>query len=195
MNTTIKIIKSILKQPRRLDFPVMLKALNCKYICEVGVNRGDNFRLLLNAEPDLAVAVDAWRADGAISQNDNLETQETLNTYHDDLVTLSKTVPAIKILRMYSLEAAKTFADEFFDFVYIDADHTYEAVKQDISAWYPKVKRGGVLSGHDYSNWTNSNGVRFGVIEAVNEFVEKQNLKDNFHTTKGHCKNWLVVKP
>lgn len=49
-----------------------------------------------------------------------------------------------------SWEKAATFADESVDFVFVDASHHYEDVKRDLLAWYPKIKKGGVLAGHDY---------------------------------------------
>jgi len=55
-------------------------------------------------------------------------------------------------VKKFSVDAAKEFEDEHFDLVFIDANHTYEFVKEDISAWYPKVRVGGVLAGHDFCN-------------------------------------------
>jgi hypothetical protein len=79
-----------------------------------------------------------------------------------------------RVLRMDSLEAAGRFEDGSLDFVFIDADHTYEGCKADIEAWLPKMKRTGVICGHDY-------GVGFpGVVRAVDEIfgstVEVQRL-------------------
>jgi hypothetical protein len=70
---------------------------------------------------------------------------------------------AINTIRMASLDAANTYADESLDFVFIDASHMYEDVKADLIAWYPKIKPGGILAGHDYGTWD-------GVTRAVNEF-------------------------
>lgn len=67
-----------------------------------------------------------------------------------------------KLLRQTSVEAAAAFADGFFDLIFIDADHTYESVKADLAAWWPKVKSPGVLCGDDYS-WDS-------VRKAVDEF-------------------------
>jgi SAM-dependent methyltransferase len=64
-------------------------------------------------------------------------------------------------IRQDSSEAAKNFDEGGVDFVYIDAKHDYESVKKDISAWKGKVRRGGIISGHDYS--------RDSVAQAVNE--------------------------
>jgi predicted O-methyltransferase YrrM len=74
------------------------------------------------------------------------------------------------------------------DFAFIDASHAYEAVARDIQAWWPKIKSGGTLAGHDYypqnpKNWP-------GVAKAVHDFVKRENLKLQ------HVKNsWKVKKP
>jgi len=52
-------------------------------------------------------------------------------------------------IKLPSTEASKQFDDEFFDIVFIDADHSYDAVVEDIRAWLPKVKKDGILCGHD----------------------------------------------
>ena len=74
------------------------------------------------------------------------------------------------IIKLPSVQAADKFAEESLDFVFIDANHSYEAVKEDIEAWTPKVKPGGIVSGHDYYLTRHGN---YGVIEAVNEYVDK----------------------
>lgn len=76
-----------------------------------------------------------------------------------------------EILRSYSKPASLFFDNESIDFVYVDGEHTYDAVCCDMKTWWPKVKSGGILSGHDY-NETNP-----GTKKAVNEFAEKNNLK------------------
>jgi len=55
-----------------------------------------------------------------------------------------------EVIKNYSIEAAKTFEDYSLDAVFIDGDHTYDAVRSDILSWYPKVKIGGYISGHDF---------------------------------------------
>lgn len=57
--------------------------------------------------------------------------------------------PNIKKIKMTSVDASKLYEDNSIDFVYIDADHTYNAVIEDINSWIPKVKNGGYLGGHD----------------------------------------------
>jgi hypothetical protein len=73
-------------------------------------------------------------------------------------------------LKMTSTEAAKLFEDESIDFVYIDACHEYESVKSDIHSWMPKIKKGGIIAGHDY------NPTFPGVIQAVHEEFGENNI-------------------
>jgi len=70
-----------------------------------------------------------------------------------------------KIFVGYSVDAAATIADETVGFVYIDGDHSEEAVRKDIAAWWPKLQPGGMLAGHDIQLG--------GVLNAVTDFVGK----------------------
>lgn len=68
-------------------------------------------------------------------------------------------------------EAAKNFVDASVDFVFVDADHSYEGVLKDLRAWWPKVKAGGRMAGHDHT-------LAFpGVIQAVAEFFDGKALR------------------
>jgi hypothetical protein len=78
---------------------------------------------------------------------------------------------------MSSIEAAETYLDNSLDFVFIDAAHDYDSVKQDIISWLPKVKKGGIISGHDYPHLP--------VRRSVNELLTKVGFI-------GAC--WWVVK-
>lgn len=78
------------------------------------------------------------------------------------------------IIRATSREAAREFDDNFFDFVFIDGDHSYEGVKEDIHLWLPKTKK--LLCGHDYGNQRNRLGI-FGVDRAVNEIFGSDGFK------------------
>jgi predicted O-methyltransferase YrrM len=74
------------------------------------------------------------------------------------------------IVRAMSSEAAPSFADGSLDFVYIDANHSYEGCRDDIALWWPKVKVGGILAGHDYVDGAFPEG-EFGVKQAVDAFA------------------------
>jgi len=70
----------------------------------------------------------------------------------------------LRLIREESSRAAGIFPDGYFDLVFIDGDHTYEAVLQDLKAWTPKVRKGGWVSGHDCIRRTP------GVAKALEEF-------------------------
>jgi predicted O-methyltransferase YrrM len=74
-------------------------------------------------------------------------------------------------LRSLSWEGAKNYSDESLDFVFIDAAHDHESVIKDLVSWYPKVKKGGIIAGHDYH-------YDCGVYSAVNQFFQdNKNIK------------------
>ena len=146
----IAILKEIqtIKRPQWVSGFLPKFGLN-KRLCEIGVRKGSNLFRLLRAKPELMVAVDIWKDDGDIGHNDIGFAQVELDRQYASILDATKKYPALQVLRMYSHEAAALFADGLFDYVYLDADHTYKAVKQDIAAWYPKVRSGGLLAGHD----------------------------------------------
>ena len=72
----------------------------------------------------------------------------------------------------YSYNVVDDFKDQYFDFVYIDSCHLYEAVKADLNSFLPKLKEQGVMAGHDYVKYSN-----FGVIQAVDEFCQEHYYK------------------
>jgi|TARA_R110000824_G_scaffold185997_10_gene367107 hypothetical protein len=97
------------------------------------------------------------------------------------------------ILRGYSYNLKYFFEDQSIDFVYIDGEHSYEAVSQDIADWWPKIKPGGILAGHDYND-TNP-----GSIQAVDEFAEKSGVEFKITGTspeKGDADapSWVFIK-
>jgi len=77
----------------------------------------------------------------------------------------------IMFIYMSSKKASNMFKDEYFDFVYIDANHSYKHVYNDICVWYPKVRVGGMIGGHDFNTQHND------VILAVFDFIDKYNLQ------------------
>jgi predicted O-methyltransferase YrrM len=55
-----------------------------------------------------------------------------------------------EFMRMYTTEAAKLVPDDSLDFIYVDARHDYCGVREDLREWWPKLRMGGILAGHDY---------------------------------------------
>lgn len=93
----------------------------------------------------------------------------------------------INPVRSYSVTASRQYQDESLDVVYIDAGHSYEQVLADIYAWYPKVKPGGIIAGHDFA--FEHPVSRAGVIRAVLEFFHDKPLE-----ILPHARTWKSVK-
>jgi len=85
-----------------------------------------------------------------------------------------------------SVEALKVFPDALFDWIYIDAQHTYEGVKRDIDAARHKVKPDGWLVFNDYTIWSYVEMQPYGVVAAVNEFCIEENWKLIYLTLPNH---------
>lgn len=80
----------------------------------------------------------------------------------------------VELHRGYSAPMLQTLPENYLDWVFIDANHSYEAVTEDLAAVLPKMKPGGVISGHDYINTPHWKNLNYGVVEAVDEFCERE---------------------
>jgi hypothetical protein len=87
-----------------------------------------------------------------------------------------------KIMRMDSVDAAAQMADASLDLVFLDADHSYQGVREDLVAWVPKVKPGGWIGGHDYENPEPKFDFS-GVERAVNEWANGRPVEKDLHFT------------
>ncbi len=142
---------------------------------EVGVWKGDNALSIVEyLNPKMLILVDAWDENvesvDAIHMNDfnqdeNDESQEghLLQTFRQFANATN-----VVIIRGLSTDVAKLLIGKF-DFVYIDAGHCYESIKNDLKFWSPLVREGGVLGGHDY----NIEGVEIAVREFFKEAPDK----------------------
>lgn len=95
------------------------------------------------------------------------------------------------LLNVPSEKAAREFTRDSLDFVYVDGNHDYKHVAQDILLWWPKIHPGGVLGGHDYMT-RNDSFQRCGVEQAVNEFVASN---PGLLLWKTDCSSWWLHKP
>ena len=137
---------------------------------EIGVERGETAKRLLSL-PNIRdyYCIDNWRYDpvyAKVAKHKNTMRNHTQTMFSLFLTRASKFTDRIRIITAKSEEAVKLFGDEFFDFVFIDATHSYECVRQDILIWTPKVKPGGFLCGHDYGA-----DLFPGVKQAVDEII------------------------
>ena len=140
-------------------------------------------RLLKNAGDKVSEywAIDRWNLLPREYGRMHNRTMENWDEMYWYACSLSIWFPQLHVARMDSEDAAKLFPDGYFDLVFIDSDHYYEAVKKDIPLWLPKVRKGGILSGHDYASKRHP-----GVEKAVKEI-----FGDDFYIAKD---TWIWIK-
>jgi len=142
------------------------RARERKRIAEIGSWKGRSTRALADHTNGVVFAVDTWNGSNEEAHHRELAGRESWWLADEFKNNLSDHLDARKVImvRQPSLLAARSIVSSLrFDMVFIDAEHTNEAVKADIAAWRPLVAAGGLLCGHDYGGpWT-------GVTRAVNE--------------------------
>jgi len=166
--------------------------------CEVGVYEGITTNRMLDMLPNIKryYTVDTWDIytlyDGTQFKKPKNPTRKS---WHNSITNFFENTKnnqhRIVSLRMPSTEAINHIEDESLDWVFIDANHQYEYIKENLEIWIPKVKQGGLVSGHDYGNpkETNRNwGITKAVDEYVEEFVGKENLIVKPHFVWGFIK-------
>ena len=94
--------------------------------------------------------VDLWSAQENYRQMDNATTSKNLERMEEARRNVARFGTKAVLVRKSSVEAAAQFEDASIDFVYLDARHTYDAVMEDLEAWWPKVRPGGIVAGEDY---------------------------------------------
>jgi len=158
-------------------------------VAEVGVWEGNNARHLMELNLERLFLVDPYKAYKRHTQEEMNEAMGIALPKIASHPTAYKT----SFIRMESVEAAMLFPDEYFDYVYIDGDHSLEGAEKDLEAWWPKVKCGGYFAGHDYSS-------SIGVMNAVDTFCEERGLTVQTWAHPGtedgamHLSDWLIEK-
>ena len=139
---------------RRTDMAHYVVASGFKRGVEIGVQRGEFARTMVSEWAghglDLYALVDVWAPQENYLDVANVD----LNAQEDILKTARRALAAYAndtlFLRMYSVEAARWFEPESLDFVYVDARHDYCGVTEDLVAYWPLLRSGGLMAGHDY---------------------------------------------
>ena len=154
---------------------------NSKFV-EVGVWKGDFSKQIWNiSSPNLLVLVDSWTFDekvrGCAPQVSGEEplSQNFFDQAKKDTYDKFENVQNVNILDLNSREASSKYQDNFFDYIYIDAEHTYKAVTKDLEVWYPKLKKNGTLFGDDYY-WREEDDT-LSLHKAYQEFIKKNYIK------------------
>jgi hypothetical protein len=182
----------------RYELPVLLNRRRLLGLgFEVGVRVGafsefllDRWRgrLLVSVDPWLAAPRDEYRDVANVDQDRHdalhAETCERLRRFGN----------RSEVWRLASTEAAPRVLPASADFVYIDARHDYPSVLEDLEHWYPKIRPGGILAGHDYVDGEFAEGV-FGVKSAVDEFCSTRRLRVDRTIIDRPWISWIVSVP
>lgn len=134
-------------------------------VAELGVNKGDFSRQILDiCHPQKLHLVDIWNTE----RYHNGLKLDIENKFEKEFAS-----GQLQINLGLSTDVVKDFPDNYFDWIYIDTEHSYRCTIAELESYASKIKPGGIIAGHDYmmGNWTGM--VRYGVIEAVNEFCFK----------------------
>ncbi len=184
---------------RENEFPILMRDAGFKIGVEVGVEQGLYSERLCQLIPGLKLyAVDCWQAHRGYRDH---VSQEKLDGFFE---STRKRVAQYdcQLIRKWSVEAAKRFDDRSLDFVYIDANHDLANVIKDLVAWAPKVRKGGIISGHDFKLRKNKNTMRH-VVQAVRAWTECYNISPWFvlgrrakipGESRDDSRSWMWVK-
>ncbi len=125
---------------------------------EIGVCHGEYAKVLLAAMPTLRLfGIDSYRR------------KPSDRTIADARLAVWITEGRFMLRQMSSVRAAHLFENGSLDFVFIDANHAEVAVREDLETWTPKVRSGGIVSGHDYFRHST-----LGIVDAVDRFVAER---------------------
>jgi SAM-dependent methyltransferase len=147
---------------------------------EIGVAQGEFSRVLLDAiKPRKLHLIDPWEHQTREDYNtdgNNVDDASQESRYRAVAARFAKEIGEGRVVmhRAYSQDIADEFADGQFDWIYIDGLHSYDGVCSDLEHYKSKLKPGGILMGHDYTNHQRAQQMQFGVVQAVNEFVARE---------------------
>ena len=140
-------------------------------VAEIGVAEGLYSKDILGWGVQMLYLVDIWNHKPDVRGDGNSGQEWHDNNYNAVVERLKEYKDKTVFLKGDSVEMAKEVPDGSLSLVYIDADHSYEGVKRDIAAWYPKLSVGGIMAFHDYES------PAYGVKQAVNEFAANNDLE------------------
>jgi hypothetical protein len=175
----------------RRELILHLNKTKAEVAAEVGVREGYFSKFILdNTSIKKLYSIDPWE--------NNAELSDCETVFRTCKSLLDPFGDRAEMVKGYSPFVSEMFEDNTLDFIYIDGLHDYESVKADIAGFYPKLKVGGIISGHDYhlEDWP-------GVYNAVNEFISQNELEINVTGTDspdheiehdGWKPSWWAVK-
>lgn len=153
---------------------------------EIGVYRGDFSKELMKCEPAMLYLIDAWepyeeyKLDSicATNQPDNMEATKFAMK---DAISAGR----CKVIKGFSGNVAKGWKEPL-DWIFLDSNHAYEFVLEDLNYWSRHIKPDGVIMCHDFTDTSaGAISMKFGVVQAVKEFCQKSGWMVTHVTEEG----------
>lgn len=174
-------MKSWRHNTTRQDIYKLFAELGYTQGAEIGVASGRNAKVMFQEISNLHLyLVDPWQGYFRYSQ-------ELCDRRYTGAMRLLESYNKT-VLRMTSIEAAQKIEDGSLDFCYIDGDHRFDAVMTDIILWAPKVRKGGIVAGHDYYEFYQA-----GVVSAVRAYTQAHGINRWYLTWEKEA-SWFWVK-
>ena len=201
MNSTLEYIKKKYHLSYDISMPIILKRigrhsglkelfreLGFQTGAEIGTKEGNYAKELCKAIPDIKLyCIDPWKAYKDY-QEDWVGNQKSMDALYEETKNRLSDYNCV-IIRKKSSDAAKDFKKDTLDFVFIDGNHEFNFVLDDITKWAKVVTPGGIVFGHDY---TEDHG---GVIRAVHKYITKNKINPWFILhVRGQADCWMFVK-
>jgi len=163
----------------RNDLTKIFKELGFKTGVEIGVQEGIYSEIICQNNPEVSLfCVDPWKA---YRRYRDFVSQERLDKFYE---TAKKRLEPYNctFIKKFSLDAAKDFADKSLDFGYIDGNHEFRYVVDDTDEWIRKIKKGGIMAGHDYKR--SKGDAPYHVVDAISAYTYSHKVKPWFITTE-----------
>lgn len=173
----------------RDDLAVLFKELGFRVGAEIGVERAVYSETLCKANP----ALNLHGIDPLVPYKGYREhvSKDKMDEFYDEVMKRMEPYN-YNFHRLFSHQAVDFFENELFDFVYIDANHEFQSVTNDIAGWGKKVRKGGIIAGHDFTR-NKKKDYKCHVKDVVHAWTYAHGIKPWF-ITSDKSPSWFWVK-
>lgn len=185
----------------RNDLPNLFKKLKFQVGAEIGIYKGD-FSKILAAPGYKLYAIDPWKIYPGF---ENARGQKRVDFLYEHTQRALTPFKNIEIIRKTSMEAATDFPDNSLDFVYIDGNHEFRYIAEDLYEWTKRVRPGGIVSGHDYFfNKSDTGKQIWHVAHVLKAYIASFGISDYYligskdakdGEIRDRWRSWMFVKP
>lgn len=172
----------------------LLHYLPSGIVAEIGVAKGDFSRCIMDIVcPNELYLIDVWDSLSMSYPDKTMVNEKRQQKRYNAVKNYFRKFKEVEIIREKSDKSASLFPDNYFDWVYIDADHSYQGCYNDLKSFNRKVKKNGYICGHD---WLAEGYYRkgFGVNDAVKDFVKENNYSLALVTNEDKYASYVIAK-